>query len=127
MAKYNVIYDTPRVNETLVATRKADAFVFDAAAVDDNPDWSSGGHVQTDTIVGFDPKKDVIIFTNTNYAISQVQNPGLPPNEIYYNNDPGGTDWDSLVRVYDTNNNPVSLTEGHVFIVSQSQMDYFMM
>jgi hypothetical protein len=118
LEKYNLIYDTPMVEETLSGTKKADAFIFDAAGNDD-PDFATTGNFLVDNVIGFQQGKDVLVFVNTNYAIPGVDQPPRPTNQIQYNNDPGGTpnDWDSEVWVYDQQNNPVNLTHSDIYIL----------
>jgi hypothetical protein len=111
----NIVQDTPKTNETLSGTNGADYFVFDALQNDDNPDWSSGGHVQSDTIEGFEQGVDKLVFVDANYAL--VGHQEFDAHWVYYNNDIGGTDWDSDVRVYDQQGNPVALTQSDFFII----------
>jgi VCBS repeat-containing protein len=111
----NIVQDTPKTNETLSGTNGADYFVFNALQNDDNPDWSSGGHVQSDTIGGFEQGLDKLVFVDANYAL--VGHQGFDAHWVYYNNDIGGTDWDSDVRVYDQQGNPVALTQSDIIIM----------
>jgi hypothetical protein len=69
----------------------------------------------SDTIIGFQQGVDKLIFSNTYYAL--VGHQGFDANLVYYNNDVGGTDWDSDVRVYDRYLTPVQLTPDDILLV----------